>query len=299
LGQTAYPSRPVRILVPFLPGGGADLIARLISPRLQQLFGQSFFVENRAGAAGRIGTGVAAKSDPDGHTLLMTTESSLVIAPHIGVSLGYDPRKDFAPVSLLTRNAVVLVASVRSGRHARRLYSRSRAASPGSCSCLLRGGRSQSPRRRDLQPDGRHEIVHVPFPARAEPSGCDRKPSRCDVGLHRRIDPAHPRRRARASPSAARSAAGLARVPTVAEAGVAGYEATSWIGLLAPGTTAPAVIDKLWQGVSAAMRDPEVRDVLLRDGSDIVASTPQDFHEAIDNDYAKYGKLADLLRAAK
>jgi tripartite-type tricarboxylate transporter receptor subunit TctC len=80
---------------------------------------------------------------------------------------------------------------------------------------------------------------------------------------------------------------------------VAGYEATSWIGLLAPGTTAPAVIDKLWQGVSAAMRDPDVRDVLLRDGSDIVASTPQDFHEAIDNDYAKYGKLADLLRAAK
>src|SRR3977135_1843985 len=109
LGQAGYPSRPVRIVVPFLPGGGADLIARLISPRLQQLLGQSFFVENRAGAAGRIGTGVAAKSEPDGHTLLMTTESSLVIAPHIGVSLGYDPRKDFAPISLLTRNAVILV----------------------------------------------------------------------------------------------------------------------------------------------------------------------------------------------
>src|SRR5262249_54080093 len=85
-GEAAYPNRPVRIVVPFLPGGGADLIARLISPRLQQLLGQSFFVENRAGAAGRIGTGVVAKSDPDGHTLLMTTESSLVIAPHIGVS---------------------------------------------------------------------------------------------------------------------------------------------------------------------------------------------------------------------
>src|SRR5262249_54193246 len=105
----AYPSRPVRILVPFPPGRRADLIARLISPRLAQSLGQPFFVENRAGAAGRIGTGVVAKSEPDGHTLLMTTESSLVIAPHVGVSLGYDPRQDFAPISLLTRNAVILV----------------------------------------------------------------------------------------------------------------------------------------------------------------------------------------------
>ena len=100
--EAAYPSRPVRIVVPFLPGGGADLIARLLAPHLQQALGQPFVVENRAGAAGRIGTGVAAKSDPDGHTLLMTTESSLVIAPHIGVAMSYDPLKEFAPVSLLT-----------------------------------------------------------------------------------------------------------------------------------------------------------------------------------------------------
>src|SRR5215218_4417930 len=102
-------ARPVRILVPFAPGGGADLIARLIQPHLQQILGQSFFVENRAGAAGRIGTDAVAKAEPDGHTLLMTTESSLVIAPHIGVTMSYDPLKDFAPISLLTRNTVVLV----------------------------------------------------------------------------------------------------------------------------------------------------------------------------------------------
>src|SRR5437016_8281131 len=101
--------RAVRILVPFLPGGGADLIARLLSPHLQQALGQPFVVENRAGAAGRIGTAVVAKSDPDGHVLLMTTESSLVIAPHIGVPLNYEPLKDFAPISLLTRNTVILV----------------------------------------------------------------------------------------------------------------------------------------------------------------------------------------------
>src|SRR5581483_2513787 len=109
--QTAYPSRPVRIVVPFAPGGGADLIARLIAPQLQQRLAQSFFIDNRAGAAGRIGAAAVAKAEPDGHTLLMTTESSLVIAPHIGVPMSYDPLKDFAPVSLLTRNEIVLVVN--------------------------------------------------------------------------------------------------------------------------------------------------------------------------------------------
>ena len=107
--RLAYPSRPVRIIVPFAPGGGADIVSRLIQPHMQSLLGQSVIVENRAGAAGRIGTGVVAKSEPDGHTLLISTESSLVIAPHIGQSIGYDPLKDFAPVSLLTRNTVMLV----------------------------------------------------------------------------------------------------------------------------------------------------------------------------------------------
>src|SRR5262245_15923937 len=106
--NTRAQARPVRFVVPFAPGGGADLIARLVQPHLQQILGQPFIVENRAGAAGRIGTDAVAKADPDGHTLLMTTESSLVIAPHIGVPMNYDPLKDFAPVSLLTRNAVVL-----------------------------------------------------------------------------------------------------------------------------------------------------------------------------------------------
>src|SRR5438132_13003435 len=87
-------ARPVRIVVPFAPGGGADLIARLISPHLQHRLGQSFYVENRAGAAGRIGSGIAAKSEPDGHQLLMTSESTLVIAPPTGPSTGYDPLKE-------------------------------------------------------------------------------------------------------------------------------------------------------------------------------------------------------------
>src|SRR5581483_2211550 len=104
-----WPSRPVHIVVPFPPGGGADLISRLLAPHLQQIFGEGFVVENRSGAAGRIGTGYVAKAEPDGETLLVTTESSIVIAPHAGVEMNYDPLKDLVPVSLLTRNTILLV----------------------------------------------------------------------------------------------------------------------------------------------------------------------------------------------
>src|SRR5215813_11020727 len=92
----SYPTKPIHIIVPFAPGGGADIVARLLQPHLQQRLGQAVVVENRAGAAGRIGTGVVAKSDPDGHTLLVSTESSLAIAPHIGVAMTYKPLTDFA-----------------------------------------------------------------------------------------------------------------------------------------------------------------------------------------------------------
>jgi tripartite-type tricarboxylate transporter receptor subunit TctC len=109
LARADWPDRPVHIVVPFPPGGGADLNSRLLALPLQGLLGELFVVENRSGAAGRIGTGYVAKADPDGETLLVTMESSIVIAPHSGVTMNYDPLKDLVPVSLLTRNTVLLV----------------------------------------------------------------------------------------------------------------------------------------------------------------------------------------------
>jgi tripartite-type tricarboxylate transporter receptor subunit TctC len=301
-GEAVYPSRPVRIVVPFLPGGGADLIARLLSPHLQQLLGQPFVVENRAGAAGRIGTGVVAKSDPDGYTLLMTTESSLVIAPHIGVALSYDPRKELAPVSLLTRNMVVLVVhpSVPAStlqdyialarEHPRQLFF----ASSGV------GGPNHLAGEIFNRTAGL-EIVHVPFPGTG---GAIQAVIGNQVGaMWGFIAGLIPyirggTLRALAVGGKERSPA-LPDVPTVAEAGVRDYEATSWIGLLAPGGTSPAVVEQLRSAIETAMQNPAVKDVLLRDGADIVVSKPQEFRQVIENDYAKYGKLADLLKSAK
>jgi tripartite-type tricarboxylate transporter receptor subunit TctC len=298
----AYPDRLVRIIVPFLPGGGADLIARLISPHLQQFLGQPFVVENRAGAAGRIGTGVAAKSDPDGHTLLMTTESSLVIAPHMEVAMNYDPREDFTPVSLLTRNPIILVVHPSVPANTLAQYIELARGRPGQLFYASSGvgGPNHLAGEMFNRMSGLN-IVHVPFPGTG---GAIQAVIANQVGamwgfLAGLV--AHVRSgtlRALAIGGEQRSPA-LPDVPTVAEAGVPGYEATSWIGLLAPAGTPPTVIDVLWEGLSRAMRQAPVREALLRDGSEIIASKPNEFRQAIESDYAKYGKLADLLRSVK
>jgi tripartite-type tricarboxylate transporter receptor subunit TctC len=297
-----YPSRPVRIVVPFLPGGGADLIARLLSPHLQELLGQPFVVENRAGAAGRIGTAIAAKSDPDGHTLLITTESSLVIAPHIGVPMSYDPLAELAPISLLTRNAIILVVHPSVPAHTLGDYIELARSKPGQLFYASSGVGGPNHLAGEIfnRMTGL-DIVHVPFPGTG---GAIQAVIGNQVGAmwgfiaglitHVRSGTL----RALAVGGKERSSA-LPDVPTVAQAGVPGFEATSWIGALAPAATALPVIDALWEALNRAMRETAVRDVLLRDGSDIVASKPDEFRQMIESDYLKYGKLADLLKSAR
>jgi tripartite-type tricarboxylate transporter receptor subunit TctC len=302
LAQVAYPNRSVRIVVPFAPGGGADLIARLISPHLQHRLGQSFYVENRAGAAGRIGTGIAAKSEPDGHTLLMTTESSLVIAPHIGQSIGYDPLKDFAPISLLTRNTVILVVHPSVPADTLQDYMALARAKPGQLFYASSGVGGPNHLAGEVfnRMTGLN-IVHVPFPGTgaAIPAVISNQVGAMWGFLAGLIS--HVREgtlKVLAVGGQQRSAA-LPDVPTVAEAGVPGYEAASWIGLLAPAATPQPTLDTIWDAVFTAMQVPAVRYNLTSTGSDIVVSKPQAFRQAIEHDQAKYGKLADLFRTAK
>jgi tripartite-type tricarboxylate transporter receptor subunit TctC len=298
--QAAYPNRPVRIVVPFLPGGGADLIARLLSPHLQHILGQPVVVENRAGAAGRIGTGVVAKSDPDGHTLLMTTESSLVIAPHIGVPMNYEPLKEFAPISLLTRNTVILVVHPSVPAKTLNDYIALARGRPGQLFFASSGvGGPNHLAGEIFNRVAGVEIVHVPFPGTG---GAIQAVIGNQVGaMWGFMAGLIPHIRSGAVTALAvggkeRSPA-LPDVPTVAESGLPGYEATSWIGLLAPAAT--PVVDVVQDAVNRALQDPAVRDILLRDGSEIVANKPEEFRLVIENDYAKYGKLADLLKSAK
>jgi tripartite-type tricarboxylate transporter receptor subunit TctC len=301
-GQAAYPTHPVRIIVPFAPGGGADIVSRLLSPHLQNLLGQSVIVENRAGAAGRIGTGVVAKSDPDGHTLLVSTESSLVIAPHIGQAIGYDPLKDFAPISLLTRNTVMLVVHPSVPTRTLQEYMALARAQPGQMFYASSGVGGPNHLAGEIfnRMTGL-KIMHIPFQGtglaiQAVISNQVGSMWGFMAGLITHIREGT--LRAIAVGSKERSPA-LPDVPTVSEAGVPGYEAMSWIGMVAPAGTPGPVVDKLWGAVNASMREPAVRDILVSGGSELVVSKPEEFRQVIESDYAKYGKLSDLFQSAR
>jgi tripartite-type tricarboxylate transporter receptor subunit TctC len=301
IAQAPYPNRPIRILVPFAPGGGADIVSRLLAPQLQQGLGQSFFVENRAGAAGRIGAGVAAKAEADGHTLLTTTESSLVIAPHIGQAIGYDPLRDFAPISLLTRNTVILVVHPSLPVDSLKDYIALAKAKPGQLFYASSGvGGPNHLAGEIFNRMAGVDIVHVPFPGTgaAIPAVIANQVGAMwgfAAGLISHIREGT--LRALAVGGKERSPA-LPEVPAVAES-VPGYEASSWIGLLAPAGTPTTTIDKLWNAVNTAMQQPAIVDNLSKSGSEIVVSRPDAFRQIIETDYAKYGKLADLFKGQK
>ena len=295
----AHAQRPVRIVVPFAPGGGADLIARMLQPHLQQILGQSFIVENRAGAAGRIGTDAVAKAEPDGHTLLVTTESSLVIAPHMGVAMSYDPLKDFAPISLLTRNTVVLVVHPSVPANTLAEYIALARSKPGQMFYASSGvgGPNHLAGEVFKQMTGL-DIVHVPYvgTGAAIPAVISNQVGAMWgflAGLVQHIRGGT--LKILAVGSRERSPI-LPDVPTVAESGVPGYEAASWIGLLAPAATPQPVAERLWNAATSAIRLPAVQDILTRDGSETAATRPEVFRQQIEADHGKYGKLRDLLK---
>jgi len=298
----AWPSRPVRIVVPFPPGGGADLISRLLSQRLAQSLGQTFFIENRSGAAGRIGTRVVAQAEPDGQTLLVTTESSIVIAPHTGLAMDYDPLKELVPVSLLTRNTILLVIHPAVAAKTLEEFIALARAKPGRITYGSSGvGGPNHLAGEIFKAMTGVDIAHVPFQGTgAALQGVISHQVDAMWGFMAGLIP-HVRGgnlRALASGDRERSSS-LPDVPTFEEAGVPGYEAVSWIGMFAPQGTDPAIVDKLAVAVKSSLQQEDVKDVLLRDGSEIAATGPAEFRQVVAADYAKYGKFADLLKQAQ
>lgn len=295
-----WPSRPVHIVVPFPPGGGADLISRLLAPHLQQTFGEGFIVENRPGAAGRIGTGYVAKAEPDGETLLVTTESSIVIAPHAGVEMSYDPFKDLVPVSLLTRNTVLLVVHPSVPANSLPEFMALLRSKPGQLTYGSSGvGGPNHLAGEIFKRETGLDIVHVPFQGTgAALQGVLAHQVDAMWGFMAGLIPQLRAGTLRAIASGGRGrSAALPEVPTFAEAGVPNYEAVSWIGMFAPQGTDQTIADRLSAAITTAMQASDVKDVLQRDGSEIAATTPAEFRQVIANDYAKYGKFADLLKA--
>jgi tripartite-type tricarboxylate transporter receptor subunit TctC len=216
--------------------------------------------------------------------------------------MNYDPLRDFAPVSLLTRNAVILVVHPSVPANTLQEYIALARARPGQMFYASSGvGGPNHLAGEIFKQMARLDIVHVPFQGTgaAIPAVISNQVGAMWGFLAGLIPHIRSGSLKVLAVGGRERASVLPDTPTVAEAGVPGYEAASWIGLLAPAATPRPAIDRLWSALAAAMQVPAVKDILLRDGSDIVTSTPEAFRQVIENDYAKYSKLRDLLKGAR
>ena len=296
-----YPSKPVRVVVPYPPGSTPDIVGRTLAGRLQGAFGQPFVVENRTGAGGNIGAEAVAKAPADGYTLLIGVNGPAAINKFLYKNPGYDSDRDLSPISLLASAPQMLVAapSVRvSGFREFIQYAR---ANPGRLSYGSVGSGSASHLTMELlKSDAKVFIVHIPYRG-FPPAVTDMLAGNIDTMFA--IVPAvlpqvkAGKMRALAVTSLKRSAL-APDVPSVAELGYPQLESLAWIGLLAPAATPPEVVARLSGETIKSMRAAQVRDLLGKQGFDVVASSPSDFAKWIRAEQDKWSKVIQASGAA-
>ena len=290
-----YPNRPVRMLVGFAPGGGTDVVARILAPRLTAAWSQQIVIDNRTGATGTIAAAVVARATPDGYTLLMGHASTNTVAPALYGKLPYDPVRDFAPVTLA--GSVPHLVSVHPSvpvKTVKELIAAAK-ASPRTLTHPSSGHGSMSHVAGALfmQATGT-ELVHVPYKG-AGLSMQDLIAGHVKVSFDTtaaampHVKSGRLRGLAAAAPQ---RLASLPDLPTVAEAGVPGYTMSSWYGVFAPAATAPAVVRRIHADVNRAMELPEVKAQMAELGTDGARTgSPDAFAQMFRSEYARYAKL--------
>jgi tripartite-type tricarboxylate transporter receptor subunit TctC len=288
-----YPSRPVRFIVPFPPGGGNDIVGRIVAQRLNETLGVPVVVDNRGGAGGTIGTDITSKAPPDGHTMLVNNISLAVNATLIP-KLPYDTLKDLAPVTLLGRqpNVVVVHPGVPAGS-IKELLALAR-AKPGQVTYGSGGiGTASHLATELLELMTQTEMVHVPYKGLG-PALTDLMGGRVQVIIST-LASALPQLKAGKLKPLAVTTAGrstfLPELPTMSEAGVRGYEFSTWYGLLVPGATPKGVVERLNAAAVRALQSPSVKEQLAARGLEATPSTPAVFGVYLQAEVAKWGKV--------
>ena len=290
----SYPSKPVRIIVPFAPGGAVDITARAIAPGLTEQLGQSFIVDNRGGAGGIIGADLVAKSAPDGYTLLMGSNSTVSVAPSLYPKNPYHPVRDFAPVSLVATMPFVLdVHPSVPVRTVKDLIALAK-TKPGRLSMASGGTGSSNQLVGELfQLLTGVKFTHVPYKG-AAPAGIDLMAGQVDLLFDQLASSANyiksGKLRAVAVTSKARAAV-IPQVPTMLESGVPDFEATNITGVLAPAGTSAEIVARLHAAVVKSLSQGPVRERLAGIGVEAVGSTPEQFSTYIKEDFARWTKV--------
>lgn len=295
-----YPLKPVRLLVPTAPGGGGDITAREIAPRLSEMWGQQVVIDNRAGSGGTLGMGLAARMPADGYTLIMGASSYVVVAPAVYPKLAYDTVKDFSAITQILYAPLLLVSHPSlPARDVKELLSLAR-SKPDFISYATPGNGSVAHLAMEVFKSSSHtRILHVPYRGAAQ-ALTDVVAGQVSVFMST-IPAAMPftqsgRLKMLATTGRQRVRV-LPKVPTVSESGLKDYEVTTWYGILTPAGVPDALIQRLNADITRVIHQPEVRARISSEGGDIVASAPAQFGEFIKRELAKWAAAAKQSNA--
>lgn len=303
--QSNWPTKPVRIVVPFAAGGTTDILARAVAPELSKAFGQQFVVDNRAGAGGNVGSDLVAKAPGDGYTLLMGTVGTHAINKSLYAKMPFDPQKDFAPITLVAGvpNVMVMNAekAAKLGINSVADFIKYAKSRPGQFSMGSSGNGTSIHLAGELfKSQTGIFMTHIPYRG-SGPALLDLIGGNIDV-MFDNLPSAMPqikggKLKAFAVTSAQRSAA-LPDLPTIEEAGkLKGFEASSWFGLLAPAGTPPDIVNRIQQEVAKSLATPAIKEKMLAQGAIPSGNTPQEFATLIDSEITKWAQVVKVSGA--
>jgi tripartite-type tricarboxylate transporter receptor subunit TctC len=289
-----YPTRPVTLVVGFAPGGGTDTVARVMQRRLAEYLGQSVVVENRAGAGGTIAAAAVAKADPDGYTILLATIAALAVAPHLNSKLPYKPLTDFAPLSMATVSGNVLVVHPSVQAKSLADYVKLANSQPGGIAYGTSGVGSAGHLAGELfRLTAKANLIHVPYkgggPAMSDLLG-GQIPSVFASATTATPQVKSGKLRALGSTGSKRSAS-LPDVPTIAEQGYPGYEATNWYAYVAPGKTPRDIVTRLNREIVRTLNEPGTHAAILKQGEEPTPSTPEELATHMAREHATWGRV--------
>lgn len=292
-----WPSKPVKLVVPFTAGGSTDTVARIISEKLTPRIGQPVLVENKAGAGGAIGSDFVAKSAPDGYTYLVGTSSTMAIAPWVYTKLPYNPTRDFAPVTLLgTADIIVVVHSSMPIRNTRQLLDYAK-ANPGKLTFASGGNGSISHLLGEyFKSMAKVDMLHVPYRGDAQ-MVTDMLGGQVNLAFGTAVAWLPHIKSGKVAAVAVtnpKRSTTLTDLPTLSESGVPGYEAVQWFGIAAPTGTPQEVVNRMQAEIKAILEMPDVRKRFTDLGFDVVGNTPAEFTQFLRDENAKWKKVVEI-----
>jgi tripartite-type tricarboxylate transporter receptor subunit TctC len=290
----AYPAKPVRLVVPFPPGGSTDIVARIVAQKLSDRLGQQVVVENRGGAGGTIGAEAVAKAAPDGYTLVLGTTSTHAVAPNVYARIGYDPVKDFAPISLIAVTPYLLVVNPSVNVKSLQEFVGYVKARPGKLNYASAGTGSTTHLAMEmLKSAAGLYIVHIPYNGNG-PAGTAVIAGQVEI-LFGSLPAVLPHAKSgRVRPLAVgtpKRSPSLPDVPTVAESGFPGFDASLWLAIMAPAGTPAPIVDRLQKEIHAVIASPDTADALNKAGAEPITSTPAELAAMVKDGVEKYGKV--------